>query len=244
MIYANILLGITLFGHNIEPSTPPYLQLYKAAPAQIYQLDWRDRTDINVRSQGDCGACVAFALASTLDIQREISCGRKTISSPQAIMACIPAPCKHGVRLSEAVSFITDKGLVEEDCFPYEGVDLECRQGCSFTHKNFKVKEPTRGFIQLENIIEALQRGPLLTSIVLYDDLVSFKEGVYSPKPFARKIGSHAVVITGYDYVSETFTLLNSWGDQWGDKGFFQVRWNDTKLLAGRYTYSFEVNCD
>lgn len=34
--------------------------------------------------------------------------------------------------------------------------------------------------------------------------------------------GGHAVVITKYS--KECFTVLNSWGDQWGDNGFFKIK--------------------
>ena len=34
--------------------------------------------------------------------------------------------------------------------------------------------------------------------------------------------GGHAVVITKYS--KDCFTVLNSWGDQWGDNGFFKIK--------------------
>ena len=34
--------------------------------------------------------------------------------------------------------------------------------------------------------------------------------------------GGHAVVITKYN--KDCFTVLNSWGDQWGDNGFFKIK--------------------
>ncbi|KAL9986942.1 hypothetical protein ACROYT_G001160, partial [Oculina patagonica] len=37
--------------------------------------------------------------------------------------------------------------------------------------------------------------------------------------------GGHAVVLTSYD--AESFRLMNSWGDDWADKGFFRVQNSD-----------------
>jgi C1A family cysteine protease len=33
-------------------------------------------------------------------------------------------------------------------------------------------------------------------------------------------LGGHAVVIVGYDYNKRTFKVRNSWGADWGDRGY------------------------
>jgi GNAT superfamily N-acetyltransferase len=48
-------------------------------------------------------------------------------------------------------------------------------------------------------------------------------------------IGSHAVTIVGYDDAKELFTFANSWGTNWGDKGFGYLPYTffDSCLIEG-----------
>jgi C1A family cysteine protease len=41
------------------------------------------------------------------------------------------------------------------------------------------------------------------------------------PRWFERPVGGHAVMAVGYDDASSRFTVRNSWGEGWGDHGYF-----------------------
>ena len=43
------------------------------------------------------------------------------------------------------------------------------------------------------------------------------------PKVNEKLLGGHAVCAVGYDQKSRRFTLRNSWGTQWGRKGYFTM---------------------
>jgi C1A family cysteine protease len=43
------------------------------------------------------------------------------------------------------------------------------------------------------------------------------------PRPCERAIGGHAVMAIGYDDAKKWFIIRNSWGDQWGMKGYFTL---------------------
>ncbi len=36
-------------------------------------------------------------------------------------------------------------------------------------------------------------------------------------------IGGHAVLAVGYNDAKQTFTVRNSWGPSWGQKGYFTI---------------------
>ena len=38
-----------------------------------------------------------------------------------------------------------------------------------------------------------------------------------------RFLGNHAVLCVGYDDVDKQFLVLNSWGREWGMKGYFSM---------------------
>lgn len=43
------------------------------------------------------------------------------------------------------------------------------------------------------------------------------------PGPGESLLGGHAVVVCGYDDSTERFHLRNSWGEGWGDRGYFTL---------------------
>ena len=43
------------------------------------------------------------------------------------------------------------------------------------------------------------------------------------PLPRQNPIGGHCVVLMGYDDGSRHFIVRNSWGPDWGDKGYFYM---------------------
>jgi C1A family cysteine protease len=43
------------------------------------------------------------------------------------------------------------------------------------------------------------------------------------PKPNERCLGGHAVMAAGYSDASKRFLIRNSWGMDWGKKGYFTI---------------------
>ena len=43
------------------------------------------------------------------------------------------------------------------------------------------------------------------------------------PQPGDKVRGGHAVTAVGYDDMQECFIVRNSWGEGWGDKGYFYM---------------------
>lgn len=49
-----------------------------------------------------------------------------------------------------------------------------------------------------------------------------------------KPMGGHALVVVGYSNASTTFDILNSWGPNWGDNGFFQMSFADFAAYASQ----------
>jgi C1A family cysteine protease len=51
------------------------------------------------------------------------------------------------------------------------------------------------------------------------------------PKLFERAEGGHAVLAVGYDLKKKMVLIKNSWGDNWGQDGYF---WMPFKVIQNR----------
>lgn len=84
------------------------------------------------------------------------------------------------------------------------------------------------------------QKLPFVTGIMIYS---SFESTVVTktgnvPMPNTKKerfLGGHAVTCVGYDDAKSVWIMKNSWGSNWGDRGYFYLPYNYllSPLLAG-----------
>lgn len=56
-----------------------------------------------------------------------------------------------------------------------------------------------------------------------FESLEVAKTGLYGPGQKEKILGGHAVLIVGYDDTKKVFIVRNSWGESWGDKGYFYI---------------------
>lgn len=72
---------------------------------------------------------------------------------------------------------------------------------------------------RIESCINALHHGnPVVFGTSVYENFASYNGGVWS-RNSGKKLGGHATCLVGWDGVN--FIGENSWGDQWGDGGFY-----------------------
>ncbi len=59
-------------------------------------------------------------------------------------------------------------------------------------------------------------------------------DGLWNPTAFEEDAGAHAMCVVGYDdyKYGGAFRVVNSWGKDYGDKGFLWIRYNDFKKYA------------
>jgi hypothetical protein len=63
---------------------------------------------------------------------------------------------------------------------------------------------------------------------------LSYKRGVYRHKTGDR-VGGHLVALVGYDDRQQCWIVKNSWGDQWGDNGWFKMGYDPKMFINGCY---------
>jgi hypothetical protein len=74
-------------------------------------------------------------------------------------------------------------------------------------------------------------RLPIVVQVRVDTGLFYPEKGIWKPRPNPQSADSadfdHALCLIGYDDSTRTFELMNSWGTNWGDKGFVRISYDD-----------------
>ena len=82
--------------------------------------------------------------------------------------------------------------------------------------------------------------GPVATGMQVYPDFYTFdsKNAIYEWNGVGPQVGGHAVSIVGWgmERKKKYWIIRNSWGESWGDQGYFRI-------VAGINMCDIEANC-
>lgn len=219
-----------------------------AAPSSF---DWRNYNGNQwmtpVKNQDQCGSCTAFASCGALEViyrQVNYNPSLEIDLSEQHLFTCAGGHCAGvtGISFETALSLILYQGVPDEACFPYQGIDLDCASTCpdwqarALTISGFQRVSPQN--IYTPDLLKpAVMIQPLLCSMQVYDDFRYYTGGVYQHVSGAY-LGGHAIVIVGWDDAETCWICKNSWGTDWGENGYFRIRWEDCSI-GGESTFIF-----
>ncbi|KAM3825202.1 cathepsin K [Vipera latastei] len=189
-------------------------------------VDYRKKGYVTpVKNQGQCGSCWAFSSAGALEGQLKKKTGKVLNLSPQNLVDCVTSNsgCGGGY-MTNAFEYVKEnRGIDSDDSYPYIGQDENCMYNP--TGKAAKC----RGYREIpEGNERALKRavariGPV--SVGIDASLSSFQfysRGVYYDENCNPGNINHAVLAVGYGTQKGTkhWIVKNSWGEEWGDKGY------------------------
>jgi len=216
--------------------------------------DWRDYRGQNwvspMLNQANCGSCVAFASIGVLETQVNISSLIPQLNrrlSPQFLFSCGGGACNWGWMPESASRFLMKKGTTDEACLPYTsgatGNDVSCKAACSdSSQRSQKIAgytTPSRSARNITAVKQALLKGPVMTTLTVYSDFITYGGGVYK-RSSKEALGGHAVSIVGYDDSKNAWIIRNSWSEDWGDHGFGYVDYDDDSGISDS-TWLFNV---
>ncbi|GMT34726.1 hypothetical protein PFISCL1PPCAC_26023, partial [Pristionchus fissidentatus] len=188
---------------------------------------WRSKAT-PAKNQGSCGSCWAFATVAAVETANAIAGNPLIGLSEQEMIECDTrnSGCRGGVR-SYAMSFVVQTGLVPDSSYPYTGKEGEqCHIGnATRVHiKDFRLLS------QSEDAMAdwLFKTGPITFGMNVTKSLYAYRSGVFRPTEAdcqTKSDGSHAVTLMGYgsERGQDYWLVKNSWGDYWGDSGYFKL---------------------
>ncbi|KNC83697.1 hypothetical protein SARC_04056 [Sphaeroforma arctica JP610] len=188
-------------------------------------VDW-SKAMSGIKNQGGCGSCYAFSAIETIEGHYFIKHGKHRFLSEGEIIDCsIPyhnMRCEGGWPTS-VFAYVKDHGVCPVAEYPYSIPFQFCQRSgaCQKHDRTFITAFHTiDGQSDEDNIVRALQDGPVSIAIAANDALQFYKRGIFSGCDETTRL-NHAVVAIGYD--EHSFLVQNSWGDSWGDWGIFKL---------------------
>ncbi|WNE40194.1 MAG: hypothetical protein GBAus27B_000261 [Mycoplasmataceae bacterium] len=196
-------------------------------------IDWRDKGVVtSVKNQGGCGSDFAFSTAAAIESAHAIKTGELVDLSAQQILDCSTpygnGGCDGGDEGLAYQYLIANQGIQDWDSYPYEYDAGQCRFDRS--KAQVKIKDYKRfrelSIPELKELI--VKTGPL--SVGMFADqytLGDYYEGVYDfPKcPNKTEDLNHPVLLIGYGVENGVpyWLVKNSWGENWGLKGYLKI---------------------
>ena len=221
-------------------------------------FDWRNFRGQNwmspVKSQGQCGACYAFASVAAIEAKFKIQSNNPALDidlSEQEVISCSSAPVSgtngcSGGSVAVVLSYIRDNGIVEESCFPFVSGNIVSFPSCNLCTTDPK-KYKIDGYIYYniynnysitaDSIKKALvSRGPIIATVPYYDILIgTYSGGIMTFPEGQNNNGWDAQLIVGYNDTEGYWILRPSFGALWGENGYYRLSYSNTSALI-KYT--------
>jgi C1A family cysteine protease len=212
--------------------------------------DWRKQGAVlkTVYEQGECNACWTFSSAANIEGVNFIKNGVLTPLSQQQLVDCDTENNNgcNGGSMQNAFDYLKDNGGIQS----YSDYKYTGRQGsCKFN--------PDRAVVQVTGWVSAgttdekkirdmlYQRGPLSVAVNAVP-LQYYTGGIadYSHAACDPNGTNHAVTLVGYGTQNgkDFWIVKNSWGADWGEKGYFRIARGKGTCGINTYVVSSKVN--
>lgn len=218
--------------HDIEEK--PLTETYQGHPVSEKSIDLRKKFT-NVKNQGSQGSCTAFAVSSIYEYILKKSSSTDYDLSEAFVYYNVREKNNQitedtGSSLYDVISSITTKGICLEKLCPYNPNDFTICPGNEAYADALQrlIKEAKNVNLKIDDFKSALSDGyPIAVSMKIYDSFGNNHSGfIFRPTDKEvknGKYGNHAMVVCGYSDDERVFIVRNSWGKDFGDKGYCYI---------------------
>ncbi len=188
-----------------------------------------------VWSQEQLGSCTTFGILGAFQYD-ELQIGSKFEAS-KLFLYYLEREADHdtqqdsGSSVSQGVHVLHTRGVCSENEWPYNIKKFAVKPPmiCYKHAMDHRIKRFHKIDNSHQNIRKALSynKVPVVIGMMIYESFESeavAKTGtVPMPKHDETILGGHCILICGYDMDQKHYICRNSWGPEWGDKGYFYL---------------------
>ncbi|XP_077489821.1 cathepsin L-like peptidase [Amblyomma americanum] len=207
-------------------------------------VDWRKKGYVTpVKQQGGCTSCWAFSATGSLEGQHFRKTGELVSLSEQNLVDCVHEnynACYLGNAWT-AFRYIWDNaGVDTEESYPYVGR----KQPCKFKRAN--VGANVTGYVMLKRRSEKDLKAAVATvgpvSVFINSNFTPiwlYKDGIIDDPECTSDDLDHFVLVVGYGvkHGKKYWLIKNSWGPNWGKKGYAMIA-RDKNNMCGIASYA------
>ena len=213
---------------NMHLSAEPILP----TSSQPSYVDWVSRgANPPMKDQRGCGSCWAFGTVSAIESTYYLTTGDRVSFAEQELLDCTyERQGKNGCDggwLSQPIDYVQHtRRLASSRDKIYNERDGSCsysRVANSLTKARVTGYKTYRGD---SGLLSGVTKGIVSAAIYVGSSFHVYKNGIYQDVSGCRgKPANHAVSVVGYGNTGgrNYWRLRNSWGTQWGDKGYIRI---------------------
>lgn len=221
-----------LYHFDISHEEVKFNETYEAQNVTEKNVSLKDYFT-NVKDQGQIGACTVFAISSIYEyILKRYSNEEADLSE-----AFVYYNVRHidgreledtGSSFQDVIESIGEQGICTEILHPYSSSLSDIPSDEAYLDaENRRITKALNVNIEEKDIKSAIQEGyPVAISLKIFDSFQATSGFVKRPTDSeieSADFGYHAMVIVGYSDDTKFFLVRNSWGENFGDKGYCYI---------------------
>lgn len=220
----------------------PKLELTKIKATNLTQNSLKQHITI-VYDQGNLGSCTANAFCSAFNIENAIIKKYPNFQPSRLYLYYKEREIEGnitqdaGADVVDGEKYVKYYGICSEQLWPYDiskfavNPPKKCDINAS-KHKISSYKIIPINNLLIQNIKNSIDnKTPVLIAIAIYTSFESINASKTGRIPIPnfkteKCLGGHELCLIGYDDNKSIFIVQNSWGSNWGDKGFCYIPYN------------------
>lgn len=192
--------------------------------------DWRKEGAITpVKNQLACGSCWSFASTGALEAHYFLKHNQSVTLSEQNLVDCVKENfgCEGGWMIPSFEYVRINGGINPEHIYPYQAVNSQCRYQSQYIAATCAGYQVIRSGDEQHMLEIVATKGPLAVAIEVNGNFMNYKQGIYNDHSCGQSV-NHAVLVVGYgtENGQDYWLVKNSWGMEWGDKGYIKMARN------------------
>jgi C1A family cysteine protease len=234
------------------PDLPDQRDFTYAVPVRLAlaippSIDLRDHFP-PVYDQGRIGSCTANAIAGALEFDMlkqgldDFTPSRLFIYYNERAMEGT-VPYDAGAQIRDGIKSVASQGDCPEKLWPYDDTPADPATGAfpsgakaatqppqacydqAVQHKALNYRSITQNLADMKGCLA--EGYPFIFGFSVYESFEEYDKWKDWTTPMPghdeRIIGGHAVLAVGYDDEEQVFIVRNSWGQGWGDAGYYYM---------------------